>query len=543
MKKITPTVEQQAVLDCEKDMIITACPGSGKTAVIAEKVRQILPSLPEYKGIAAISYTRKASTELKKRCSFDGIDTKRSFFGTIDSFCISEILMPFLGHIFGKTPNQVEVRFFNNLNDEDKASFDDISINEVEIEQIDLLKDRLKFFYLRGVILMETVGILSVFVLDKSKACQRYIKSRYAAIFIDEYQDSGNPQHELFLRFRLFGIFSVAVGDVDQSIFAFSHRDPKYLKLLCAKDSGYENLKLTINHRCHPSIVNYANRLLNEKCPLLPLVPVDDIRVYRREITGTQIEVVEWINQHLPAIKKSFGVEHNREIGILVRNSNTGVIVANNLNTPLRLFNDNDLTRTPNLSSNIFASLLNFRFDKNITAQSIIEDFLQRRVKREHLFALRKSISECRNCEIDAFATSACLVASYLLGAEVSKDSISKLNTVLANSDDLKFFEPINEDEVQVMTLHKSKGLEFKVVFHLDLYDWVLPRRVFMQGNYDVIFENEQECLNLHYVGVTRAQAACILLTSTKRLNFSNEIRNANPSQFYSKVGLANQFK
>ena len=240
MKKITPTLEQQAILDCDKNMVITACPGSGKTAVVAEKVRKILPSLPDYKGIAAISYTRKASAELKRRCGCDGIDTKRSFFGTIDAFCISEIIIPFLGHIFGKSLVEVSVIFFQNLEDKDKSLFDDISISEVTTKHNGALKDRLKLLYLKGIIPMEFVGVLAVLVLDNSLACQRYIKSKYSAIFIDEYQDSGDPQHELFIRFRKMEIFSVAVGDIDQSIFSFSHRDPKYLTSLCAKDSGYE---------------------------------------------------------------------------------------------------------------------------------------------------------------------------------------------------------------------------------------------------------------------------------------------------------------
>jgi len=56
------------------------------------------------------------------------------------------------------------------------------------------------------------------------------------------------------------------------------------------------------------------------------------------------------------------------------------------------------------------------------------------------------------------------------------------------------------------MTLHKSKGLEFDVVLHLDLYDWVSPIREYVKGSYNVVFQNEQQCLNLHYVGVTRAR-------------------------------------
>jgi DNA helicase-2/ATP-dependent DNA helicase PcrA len=540
MKNFIPTVEQGAILICNDHMVVTACPGSGKTAIVAEKVRAMLPTLPDYKGVAAISYTKKASAELKKRCSANGIDTKRSFFGTIDSFSTSEIVMPFLGHLFGKPPEIVEVKFFESLSEPEQRLFDDIAIKQITVDQTELLKERLKKLYLSGVLVMETIGILAVFVCDNSSACKRYIKSRYAAIFIDEYQDSGNPQHELFIRFKAFGIVSVAVGDVDQSIFSFSHRDPKYIKSLCETDSGYKHLSLTINHRCHPSIVNYANRLLDSQ---RALIPVDDVRVYRRRLNGTQIEVVQWINEVLPGMMKSFGVLHNREVGILVRNSNTGDIVAKNLALPSRLFSDNQITRTPSLFSNFFGALLNFRFDNRITVQSIIDEFLRKRVNRDYLLSLRKAIQNCRKCSPELLSAAAVLTAEKLFLGTASRLLIDSLNSVLSNPADLRYFEPINDDELQVMTLHKSKGLEFKIVFHLDLYDWVLPRRVYIEGNYEVVYENEQECLNLHYVGVTRAQEACVLLTSTRRLNFANENKGGNPSQFYDRPGLNGLFQ
>jgi DNA helicase-2/ATP-dependent DNA helicase PcrA len=82
------------------------------------------------------------------------------------------------------------------------------------------------------------------------------------------------------------------------------------------------------------------------------------------------------------------------------------------------------------------------------------------------------------------------------------------------------------------MTLHKSKGLEFDIVFHLDLYEWIFPAKGIENGQqYHINFHQD---LNLHYVGVTRAKKACILCTSTKRTNGQNEIKKGNPSEFLS---------
>lgn len=45
------------------------------------------------------------------------------------------------------------------------------------------------------------------------------------------------------------------------------------------------------------------------------------------------------------------------------------------------------------------------------------------------------------------------------------------------------------------MTLHKSKGLEFNIVFHMDMYRWILP------NEYGDAAAQMQD-LNLHYVRI-----------------------------------------
>ena len=68
-------------------------------------------------------------------------------------------------------------------------------------------------------------------------------------------------------------------------------------------------------------------------------------------------------------------------------------------------------------------------------------------------------------------------------------------------------FLPPADNEIQLLTLHKAKGLEFDIVFHLNLYQWILPQ---YKGDYS-------QDLNLHYVGITRAKKCCVLCTSTHR--------------------------
>ena len=97
----------------------------------------------------------------------------------------------------------------------------------------------------------------------------------------------------------------------------------------------------------------------------------------------------------------------------------------------------------------------------------------------------------------------------------------------------------MSSNEIQVMTLHKSKGLEFDVVFHLNMSDWELPYKQIEYGDFNnPQYPNWEQDLNLHYVGITRARKACYLVRGTQRTNSYDCLKNAKDSEFLSIHGL-----
>ena len=68
-----PTEEQAKVIACEESAVISARPGSGKTFTMTRMIAKASKGLLSYQGVAAISYTRKASAELRDRCSSLGV--------------------------------------------------------------------------------------------------------------------------------------------------------------------------------------------------------------------------------------------------------------------------------------------------------------------------------------------------------------------------------------------------------------------------------------------------------------------------------------
>lgn len=83
------------------------------------------------------------------------------------------------------------------------------------------------------------------------------------------------------------------------------------------------------------------------------------------------------------------------------------------------------------------------------------------------------------------------------------------------------------------MTLHKSKGLEFDLVFHLNLHEWILPNKKPINGDfYNCYYPSWQQDLDLHYVGITRAKKACYFIVPAQRTNSYDRVLVARDSEF-----------
>lgn len=74
-----PTEEQLSILNSIGHIVVIARPGSGKTFVLSEKIRLLIPSLKNHEGVIAISFTNKASSELKERTLRGNFERKESF--------------------------------------------------------------------------------------------------------------------------------------------------------------------------------------------------------------------------------------------------------------------------------------------------------------------------------------------------------------------------------------------------------------------------------------------------------------------------------
>lgn len=516
----TPTREQQDIIDHDDSLVVTACPGSGKTFTVATKVRRILKELKPFRGVVAISFTNKASRELKARCVSDGGDPKASFFGTIDSFCLSEVLFPFLPHLFGLPNEDLQVA------DQDRVRVLAASVSDWD----DLtLLERAKVLWSQNALELLAVAPLTLHVLSASAASRRYLTARYRWIFIDEYQDCDEHQHAIFLRLVELGLKGAAVGDPDQSIFGFAGKSPKHLMQLAANGGRFQSFSITRNHRSHPSIVHYAARLLSPTHAVPDALPP---RVLRVRPNGDESHVASWIGASLAGTMRHFGVLEHSSVAVLFRSRRTRDIVESNIGIPYKSIAETPLDRSSTAWGLLFRRLLYWAHDADETKLELIEQYASR--------ALRKADWGQAKRWLAVLATAAPLgtlaateptfvsLARMFFPHDQSVGAVSALRSVFAQPAFLWSYAPPRPDQVQLMTLHKSKGLEFELVFHLDLYRFIMPM---YNGDY-------AQDLNLHYVGVTRAKTAVILCTSSRRTQHSGQTKAAEISEFFAKNGV-----
>jgi DNA helicase-2/ATP-dependent DNA helicase PcrA len=210
---------------------------------------------------------------------------------------------------------------------------------------------------------------------------------------------------------------------------------------------------------------------------------------------------------------------------------------------PARFYRDDSLSKIVSPLGRFFSSLLYFYFDKSKLVEQILNDFSMVKTTPAKLKALRKSIHSLRNMPLDDLPDAFTEIAQSFKFSTENTTEIEALNKTISSPEEILHYEGVRSGEVQVMTLHKSKGLEFDFVVHLDLYDWVFPTRNYTGNFNEEVFSDWDQDLNLHFVGITRARKWCVLITSTRRINSEGNTKQGTPSQFLKMPGIKGLYR
>ncbi|UTL78916.1 UvrD-helicase domain-containing protein [Pseudomonas putida] len=315
-----PSEEQRRYLDSSIDdnIYLEACPGSGKTEVIAAKVAREIDDWQGYPGgIALLSFANSAANELRSRliAHQQGAPvTYPHWVSTIDSFILNCLVAPVAHRLTGyagkdgdyrlrlvdgtskvyvKTKYAIEhIRIPANQYDFDLARGQfifrtgepglDRKLNAVVLAEWQLrdLRDAKARFKAAGFATYRDVEHLAIQILQKaefSAFCAR-LALRYPLLVIDECQDLSVEQLTVLEGLLRLGVKMHIVGDLNQSIYGFRHADPVRVGRFI-RDHGFTSLLLRLNFRSSKAIVDLcselvAGRKINGNPTIQPAAPV-----------------------------------------------------------------------------------------------------------------------------------------------------------------------------------------------------------------------------------------------------------------------------
>lgn len=292
-ERLSRDANQLRALRHEGNVAVFAGPGSGKTATMVVKAAYLLKEVvPPPRGVACITYNQDTVREFSLRLRRYGIrPSSRLFLGTVHSFCLNRILRPFatlvgrpdLSHprVIGRKelaelvswcvaeqhlPSPIQ-GFEHQLATIRKAKCAGFDLREFSTSSLEIVERFEQELASRGAIDFDGMVTEAVQLVRTEPFVCRALESRYPWLLIDEYQDLGGPLHRLVTTLLDAGGPRVfAVGDPDQSVYAFAGARPNLFESLVA-DYGFERLILPLNYRSGRNIIAASEGALAEPRP------------------------------------------------------------------------------------------------------------------------------------------------------------------------------------------------------------------------------------------------------------------------------------
>lgn len=513
----------KAAKEQEKCLALTAGPGAGKTEMLAQRADFLFRTgTCRYpKRILAISFKVDASTNLKER-------VKRR--------CGSELASRFDSYTFHAFAKRIIDRFRIVLTGDDALS-ENYSIGNRKITGTQIT--------------FNDLVPLAIEILKTSNIARNVIRQTYSDVFLDEFQDCTDLQYELIkLAFQGTSARLTAVGDTKQKIMGWAGALEGVFETF-AQDFSAEPLNMYRNFRSKPRLLRLQNRIIQNLDPN-SVMPEELLRGDEGEILLCEFEndveeaksiverIREWIsNEKIPL----------HEIAILVSKQaeSYAAVIMKNLeekNIPYR--NEQQLQdistepitrliidyllyfygdREPQSWLRLQEQILPFVDDKELefSKHHYLQDFI---INQKKIIKKSESTSGRFTCwrqvmssflEQLSIETITALSSDYESESrlrEIVNSTTTKIQELLEKESDLiKVLKSFLDDQaIRIMTIHKSKGLEFHSVIML-----AVEEETFW-GDKDA-----ERCA--FFVGVSRAKQRLLITNSKERQKPEGERR------------------
>ncbi len=610
--------QKEAVVNTDGPMLILAGAGSGKTKVLTTKVAYLIEEKNiDPNNILAITFTNKAAKEMKERifklegnsafyiqistfhsfglkilkenCELLGYEKNFTILDSDDSLSIIKKIMKELNIDANKyNPKAIKNVISNNKNeiiDPEKYSlYVNTDFDEIALEVYRKYEKSLK---INNAVDFDDLLILPLKLFNNNPGVLQKYQEKYKYVFIDEYQDTNEPQYILSKMISAKYKNITVVGDADQAIFTW--RGANYKNILNF-EKDYKDAKVVLleeNYRSTKTILNAANNVIknnkvrkeknlwtqneegskityykafdekdesnyvvNEIKKLMEkgVNPKDICVLYRANAQSRTVEEAFLTSNISYNIVGSYAFYNRKEIKDLIAylkliyNNKDDVSLLRIINYPKRGIGNKAIENLA-IKSNVLDKSLYEVIDsgKELEFKNMIEE-----IKKEesHLTltelidmvldksGMKKSLEDEKSIEADIRLENLEEFKSIAKAMEINEGivSLEELLDKLALVSDVSEQKNDNEDKVTLMTMHAVKGLEYDYVFVVGVEEGLFPHSNSLESN-DELEEERRLC----YVAITRAKKKLYLINARSRILYGKVSSNV-PSRFINEI-------
>ena len=331
--------------------LILAGAGSGKTRVLTTRIAWLIQTgNVSPAGILAVTFTNKAAKEMLTRISaMLPISTRGMWVGTFHGLCnrllrahYRDAGLPQLFQILDSAdqlslvkrvmkamnvdedrfpPKQVQ-HFINGNKEEGRRASAADAFDEFSRRLCEIYAAYDEQCQREGVVDFAELLLRSFELLSRNEILREHYQGRFRHVLVDEFQDTNRLQYRWLKLLTGPGSVIFAVGDDDQSIYAFRGANVGNMADF-ERDFNVENvIRLEQNYRSHGNILDAANALISNNRKRLgknlwtSAGHGEPLRVYEAQTDGYE---AHWLAEEVQALNRD-GLAR-REIGVLYRSN------------------------------------------------------------------------------------------------------------------------------------------------------------------------------------------------------------------------------
>lgn len=477
--------QESAVKNTNNQLLIIAGPGSGKTTVLTKRIAYLISEkIMPAKNCLAITFTKKAANEMRERLSLLLKDEVKDLnIHTFHSLCYS--ILKENREVLGLSED------FRVISKEEKSLYKENELPENLLEFDDLITLTLKLF-------------------KENREVLKSYQERYKYVSVDEYQDIDVNQYELIKLLVPSDGNILAIGDPNQAIYGFRGGNSKFFNNFKEDYPNVQLVNLKNNYRSTNIIVDASNQMINSFNIISKYdKPHEKITIHTAPTDKAEAEFVVSKIESMIGGNSFFSFDSDRAEGQEENYSFSDFAILYRTSTQLK-----PVIEALQRSGMPFVKLSNDLLCENKHIRNFLQGLSEDLPILEQIKDLEGKIDD--------------YILKYL---EKLSETFSTREEFIHEVSFLTESDTLDEraDRISLMTLHASKGLEFKCVFIIGLEDGIMP---LYRAETPEEKEEEQRLL---YVGMTRAEQRLFLCRAIKRFMFGSS-KKLNPSPYLEKI-------